>query len=364
MLLVTDLARYLLSKGEVAYLSGSKELTSKQRRDIRYRLNKKLKFEGDGGGAEGQDLNARSPTDSSMAATQEAVQPPPAKSLDMAGIRSSNLRRPTFLSLTPVGSSKLLGPSQNFGAASQFWQQFLQYLSQQRVMAPKTAEDRLRYVKRYAMVLQTGDASSLLQVAPNKRIHIMKALSSLARYTGTQSDWLTIRQRYGLQWSTGTEKLDAFTRFFDDSRDLDTMMQWLREAISTLPNDYANFFLFCTLTGMRASECLEAVRLLRTQGAESYYYNPEQQVLQHYRYPEIFIRRTKAIYISVVDDSIVSIARKIRKVPGYNGLKMVSRRTSVSMRVKYCRKIFASHLHRCGISDSLVDMLQGRIVLS
>jgi hypothetical protein len=33
--------RYLLSKQEIAYLSGSKELTSKQRRDIRYRLNKK-----------------------------------------------------------------------------------------------------------------------------------------------------------------------------------------------------------------------------------------------------------------------------------------------------------------------------------
>jgi hypothetical protein len=33
--------RDLLSKQEIAYLSGSKELTSTQRRDIRYRLNKK-----------------------------------------------------------------------------------------------------------------------------------------------------------------------------------------------------------------------------------------------------------------------------------------------------------------------------------
>jgi hypothetical protein len=38
--------RYLLSNQEVAYLSGSKDLTSKQRRDIRYRLNQKLRLLG------------------------------------------------------------------------------------------------------------------------------------------------------------------------------------------------------------------------------------------------------------------------------------------------------------------------------
>jgi hypothetical protein len=43
------------------------------------------------------------------------------------------------------------------------------------------------------------------------------------------------------------------------------------------------------------------------------YYNPEQKILQHYRFPDIFIRRTKAVYISVVDDEIIGIAKKIGK---------------------------------------------------
>ena len=34
----------LLSKNERAYLAGSKEFTAKQRRDIRYRLSKKMKY--------------------------------------------------------------------------------------------------------------------------------------------------------------------------------------------------------------------------------------------------------------------------------------------------------------------------------
>lgn len=31
------------------------------------------------------------------------------------------------------------------------------------------------------------------------------------------------------------------------------------------------------------------------------------------------------------------------------------------MRVRYCRKIYASWVHKCGISSDLIDMLQGRI---
>jgi hypothetical protein len=131
-------------------------------------------------------------------------------------------------------------------------------------MTPNTAEDRLRYAKRFGSLLPNGDATILLQVPPNKRIHIMKALSSLARFTGQSDVWQRLRQQHGLQWSAGTEKIDAFTRFFNEDRTLDTMLQWLREAMQVLPRHYANFHLFCTLTGLRASECVEAVRLINT----------------------------------------------------------------------------------------------------
>ena len=105
-------------------------------------------------------------------------------------------------------------------------------------MIAKTAEDRLRYAKQYASVLLTplGTPKCLLQLSPNKRIHIMKALSSLARYTGNQDTWRIIRQRYGLQWSTGTEKLDAFQRFFNDDgkSSLNSMLKWVKNALEVL----------------------------------------------------------------------------------------------------------------------------------
>ena len=199
----------------------------------------------------------------------------------------------------------------------------------------------------------------------------MKALSALARFTGNQDAWLAIRKRYGLQWSTGTEKIDAFTRFFDDSRSLDNMLHWLREAIRVLPTQYSRFLLFCTLTGLRGSEAIESVRLINCLLVDKSvtgnnlvnveYYNPEQKILQHYRFPELFIRRTKAVYISVVNDEIIGIANGIGKTPTLNGLKMALKHRCLSMQLKYCRKIYASWLHKCGMSSDLIDMLQGRI---
>ena len=165
-------------------------------------------------------------------------------------------------------------------------------------MTAKTAEDRLRYAKQNAILLQTGDATTLLQVPPNKPIHIMKALSSLARFTGQTDNWRAIRQRYGMQWSTDTEKLDAFTRFFDDSKDLDTMIRWLNEAMQVLPTNYANFFLFCTLTGMRASECIEAVRLLNGHHQMTDYYNLEQNSVSVKEAPPPKIINEKSLFFS------------------------------------------------------------------
>jgi hypothetical protein len=230
-------------------------------------------------------------------------------------------------------------------------------------MTAKTAEDRLRYSKQYAFILtSSGIPDNLLQLPPNKRIHIMKALSSLAKFTGRSDVWRQIIQRYQLSWSTGTEKIDAFTRFFDDSRSLDVMLQWLKEAIHSLPSKYANLLLFCTLTGMGGSEAVESVRLLNI-GSDNFrtYYNPDRQILQHYLYPKIFIRGTKAIYISIVNEQVINIASRIENNPTQNGLKRAIMRSSLSMRIKYCRKIHASYLRKKGISSDMIDALQGRI---
>lgn len=237
------------------------------------------------------------------------------------------------------------------------WQQFNQFLLQR--MNENTAIDRMRYAKQFQYVLNdNGNASGLTQLKPDARIHAMKALSNLAKFTGYDI-WLQIRQRYNLNWSTGTEKLDAFTRFFDDNNSLDSMIGSLKEAIQMLPKSYSDFLIFSTLTGLRASETIESVRLICSSTNE--YYDPESKCLEHFRFPQLFLRRTKAAYISIVDDEIIGIAKSIDKTPTYNGLKTARRRRNLSMQMKYCRKIYASYLRQSGIETEIIDLLQCRV---
>ncbi len=63
------------------------------------------------------------------------------------------------------------------------WHQFHNFLLQRMTLT--TAQDRLRYAKRYGSVLKSaGIPDDFLQLSPNKRIHIMKAISCLAKFTG------------------------------------------------------------------------------------------------------------------------------------------------------------------------------------
>ena len=48
-------------------------------------------------------------------------------------------------------------------------------------------------------------------------------------------------------------------------------------------------------------------------------------------------------------------------IPTYNAIRLTCRRKGVYMDMRYCRKIFASWLHKHGISDVLIDLLQGRV---
>lgn len=63
-------------------------------------------------------------------------------------------------------------------------------------MTKRTAEQRMRYAKKYYQILLSNNGDnrnaqqqSLLQIHGDKRIHIMKAISSLARFTGQVPAW-------------------------------------------------------------------------------------------------------------------------------------------------------------------------------
>ena len=79
-----------------------------------------------------------------------------------------------------------------------FWLGFQSYLSKNNNHVG--TRDRLNYAIKYASILDTGDARQLLELNNEKRIHIMKSLSALAKYTGRYDKWQQIKQNFQLKW--------------------------------------------------------------------------------------------------------------------------------------------------------------------
>ena len=87
-----------------------------------------------------------------------------------------------------------------------FWNRYRAYL--RRIGTRTTVNDRFNYSIKYCKYLfDENTINELLTFSPNKRLHIMKALSSLSKFSGRHDLWKQIIKKYNLLWSTGDNSL-------------------------------------------------------------------------------------------------------------------------------------------------------------
>ena len=92
------------------------------------------------------------------------------------------------------------------------------------------------------------------------------------------------------------------------------------------------------------------------------YYDPEQQTLRHYLFPDTFLRATKKAYLSyITPENLQPVFSLGDKTPTWNAIRLTCRRRDINMEMRLCRKIFASWLRKSAIQSEFVDLLQGRV---
>jgi intergrase/recombinase len=194
----------------------------------------------------------------------------------------------------------------------------------------------------------------------------MEALTAYAKYSGLYEEWCQIRKRYSLHWTNGDESLQSLQRFFNLDLTVDTMLQRIKEMVDKLPTTFMGKIVkFACLVGLRSSEVVESIRLLNSEGDTPRYYNEERQALEHFRFPQIFLRRTKKAYISFVTSDMIELVKRSdgipADVPSYSAIQHACHRVGIACELHLCRKIFASHLRQSGIQPEVIDLLQGRV---
>ena len=190
----------------------------------------------------------------------------------------------------------------------------------------------------------------------------MEGLAALSKYAGCYDVWKDIREKYQLRWSNSEqENLKFFTNYMAGKGNFDEMAKWLNNATSKLPSDAANVLVFNTLTGLRPTEAVLSIQLIKSEPEK--YVNTETGMLEHFRYPHLFIRKTKKAYITAFNDVILEVADKA-DTSSWNAVRSQLKRRGIESHLKYCRAIFATYLRKQGIESEVIDIYQGRVPTS
>ena len=136
------------------------------------------------------------------------------------------------------------------------------------------------------------------------------------------------------------------------------MVRWVKDTCSHIPRYYSNILIYCTLTGLRADEACKSLSLVKNN--QDNYLNKETMILEHCRHPNIFIRRTKQVFISFVNYDIINLGKDSSE-SSYNALRCYLKRRKLQMNMNYCLKRFANVMRNNGIEQEVIDLLQGRI---
>jgi len=222
------------------------------------------------------------------------------------------------------------------------------------------AKDLIRYAREYNYALQYPQRLSEVTVLPKDvRRHVMSGLANLSKFLGVYDCWKTISKNAGLKWE-GRSSIDAVLSILNSRTD--ETQDWLKGALEILPREERTVLVFDALTGLRPKEAFTSCRLISELGdrLEREYLNTDLQMLEHFRYKDLFLRRCKNAYISFVTPELLDLVKNVRPTLTYESFVSKMKRRNFSVRINSLRKLHATML-RENLPQELVDLVQGRV---
>jgi len=189
----------------------------------------------------------------------------------------------------------------------------------------------------------------------------MSSLANLSKYLGLYDHWKNTIKDFGLKWDK-PNPLNSILSLINTN--LDDIKQWLFNALEKLPKDAATIIAFIALTGLRVTESSNSLSLLTKlseQDKLDEYLDRDLMMLQHFRYPKIFLRKSKNAYISFISNNLLDLVLRYKPNLNHDDLKSRLRKRGLKIQLKYLRKMHGTLLRNHGIPSEFIDILHGRV---
>jgi hypothetical protein len=190
---------------------------------------------------------------------------------------------------------------------------------------------------------------------------VLKAMANLAKYLGNYEGYKVRLSNCGVKWVNSDGAFSSFLRIVNNNHS--NLGEWYKTAQNILRDNEKLWLRFNLLTGLRKQESINSFNLiiqLSQQNKLSEYYNAEIGILEHFKYADLFFRKTKMVYISIVNKDLISEIACSQPV-SYSAMRKRLYRKKLNLRIKELRSYYATYLREHGVLAEYIDLLQGRI---
>jgi intergrase/recombinase len=201
-------------------------------------------------------------------------------------------------------------------------------------------------------------------IPETNRDNVTKSLIALSKFVGQHQQFKAQLSNYGIK----THKQNSIESFLRILRVSDSdILDWYEKAVAVLRPNERLYLKFCKFIGARQNEAIDSFNLIVQLAKEnklSQYYNRELTCLMHFKYPELFLRGSKNIFISFVPESLVNEIANSQTVT-YPAIRKRLNHNHLNVRISELRDFYGTNLlQHHGILEQEVNLLQGRIPVS
>jgi intergrase/recombinase len=189
---------------------------------------------------------------------------------------------------------------------------------------------------------------------------ILKSLIALSKYCGFYEQFQRKLKSYGIKWHR-SNSIDAFFRMMSNFNS--DILEWFNKSVKVLDYDLSMFLKFVLMTGIRKGEAVNSFNLilnLNKKGKIGEYYNEKLETLEHFRYPDLFFRNSKNVFISMIPEEMIMKIVNCNNIT-YEMIRKRLHRKGIRVRINELRDFYGTFMVRNGLIREEVDLLQGRI---
>ena len=244
------------------------------------------------------------------------------------------------------------------GDSSAQWSSFKDWISKKY---SKVYVQMICYYVRKHYYLLNGNLRELDSIESKYvRNNVVKCLIVLSKFLNRHEEFKNRLKAYDIKLYT-QDSFASFLRIFNNhSSDL---LGWHRQASAILRDNEKLFLKYALFTGLRRTEAITSFNLIIKLARENRlheYYDEQIQCVQHFRYRELFLRRTKNAFISFASKDLITQISSSEPLT-FPAIRKRLNRHNLKCRINECRDYFGTYMTSNGLSVMEQDLLCGRL---